>query len=246
MKYFNYIILLLVILASGVGYIYRSDISTRLNRELEEHGFIVEDIELYGRKHTSLASVHEVLDIGGGEGILSVDIDALRERLNALPWVKSAMVHRQVPNRISIKLMEHEPAVIWQTKGRHYLVSTEGEIIDAPVSGFSHLPIAIGDNAFQTAPSFVKQLSSAAPEVFARLKAVVREGNRRWTLMLDDLDAGIEVKLPEGDVSAALDRLLQLMLEEKILDKNLAVLDLRQPGKMVVRFHKVVARKQDS
>jgi cell division protein FtsQ len=41
--------------------------------------------------------------------------------------------------------------------------------------------------------------------------------------------------LPEGHVTAALDRLIQLQREHAILDRPLAAIDLRLPDRLVMR-----------
>ncbi|WPL16058.1 Cell division protein FtsQ [Thiorhodovibrio winogradskyi] len=58
-------------------------------------------------------------------GILSQDLGALRERVEALPWVKGASLRRVWPDRLILEVSEHEAVARWGEDG---LVTREGVI----------------------------------------------------------------------------------------------------------------------
>lgn len=66
----------------------------------------------------------------------SVNLDALRQSLEKLPWVRHAEVRRHWPSRIEIGLEEHRPAARWG-EGSAQLVNTFGEVFAASFSGAS-------------------------------------------------------------------------------------------------------------
>lgn len=79
------------------------------------------------------AAVKKFTDLNVGMDLLNVDIFELKERLEGISQVKSALVERLFPDTLKISLMEHQPIfkiVYLNEKGRRegLLVSTEGAI----------------------------------------------------------------------------------------------------------------------
>ena len=74
------------------------------------------------------------------------------------------------------------------------------------------------------------------PELNKRVKAAVRKGLRRWDIMLDDIEKGITVRLPEKDPASAWGRLANLNRAEGLLSRKITLVDLRQPDKLIVRL----------
>jgi cell division protein FtsQ len=82
-----------------------------------------------------------------------------RASLQSVPWVKSAELRRQWPNRLQIALTEHEPLARW-TEGA--LVDAQGEVFSAEFTG--DLPQFAGpdDNAVLVAARFREYGSALA------------------------------------------------------------------------------------
>src|SRR3546814_10770851 len=57
------------------------------------------------------------LGLETGRPILAVDPAAARAALEALPWVASASVERQLPGTVYIRLTERAPLALWQDQG---------------------------------------------------------------------------------------------------------------------------------
>jgi cell division protein FtsQ len=68
--------------------------------------------------------------LGGGVGgnFFAADLDALRARLEAVPWVRRADVRRLWPDRIAAHVEEHVALARWNDK---LLVNTFGEVFEA-------------------------------------------------------------------------------------------------------------------
>ena len=62
--------------------------------------------------------------------------------------------------------------------------------------------------------------------------------HRRWNLVLDDVENGITIKLPEDDVEQAWKKLLKLDAVNGILKRKLTIIDLRLKGKVTVTLKK--------
>ena len=66
-----------------------------------------------------------------------------------------------------------------------------------------------------------------------RLRALTRRGERRWDMVLD---RGQVLQLPEKAPVRALERTLALQAAMDLLDRDVAVVDMRNPGRLTVRM----------
>ena len=67
-----------------------------------------------------------------GIGFFAVDLDRLRDRVEALPWVARAEVRKQWPDTLIIRVSERKAVAHW---GQDRLLSASGELFDAPQAG---------------------------------------------------------------------------------------------------------------
>ncbi|MDB5874000.1 MAG: ftsQ [Ramlibacter sp.] len=61
----------------------------------------------------------------------TVNLAGAREAFEAVPWVRSAVVRREFPNRLRVSLEEHRAAAFWGTDGEGRLVNIFGEVFEA-------------------------------------------------------------------------------------------------------------------
>ena len=89
----------------------------------------------------------------------------------------------------------------------------------------------MGKEAPQHASELLEFLG-AAPELMPMVKAAVWVGGRRWNLRLR---GDIDVRLPEEDPKAAWMRLAEYERTHRLLDRDVQVLDLTAPDRLIVR-----------
>jgi cell division protein FtsQ len=63
----------------------------------------------------------------------TLDLDAARQAFEAVPWVRSAVVHRDFPNRLRAVLQEHQPMALWGEEGASTMVNLQGQVFEANV-----------------------------------------------------------------------------------------------------------------
>jgi cell division protein FtsQ len=63
----------------------------------------------------------------------SVDLGRVRAAFEAVPWVRSAVVHRDFPNRLQVVLQEHEAVAYWGGDAESRLINSYGEVFEANV-----------------------------------------------------------------------------------------------------------------
>ncbi len=196
-------------------------------------GLRVTNVIVEGRAKTPEVMLRAALGIRPGEPILSYSLDEARQRLESIKWVETATVERRLPATILVRLTERRPFAVWQTEGKFLLVDRDGEVVaDTDVALFhDQLPLVVGTGAPRHAAALLDLLATH-PELHKRLVAAVRVGERRWNLRMTN---GADVMLPEGAEALALARLAELHASQSLLDRPLAVVDLRLPDRLVVR-----------
>jgi cell division protein FtsQ len=205
-------------------------------------GWRLEELTVEGRVNTAADDILAALDVERGTPILSIDVAEAREALESLPWVKRAQVERQLPNAVHVVIDERKPYALWQRGARYTLVDSEGHaIVDVP-GQVADLPLIVGADAPQHAAALFKTLETD-PDLLKRVRGAVRIGERRWNLHFDSFETGIAVRLPEGDAAAAWARLADMQRKHNILERDLAVIDLRLPDRLIVQLHRDPAAK---
>ena len=195
-------------------------------------GFAVDQILVDGRHETSPKRLLKTLRLKRGAPILAFDPAAAKRRLESLPWVRSALVERQLPDIIRLRLMERRPLALWQRNGKFSLIDTEGKVVpNQPIGKFRKLLVVVGEDAPGHAARLLDILASH-PRLAKRVRAAVRVGGRRWNLHMDNR---VRIRLPEADTAAAWSHLAQLQQRHRILEKDVIAVDLRLPDRVVVR-----------
>lgn len=96
--------------------------------------FVLKSIEVEGEAKRGLRHVN-VATIRGAAlprirgNFFTVNLDAVREAFEAVPWVRKASVRREWPNRLAVTLEEYMPLGTWGDDGR--LLSVDGDVFTA-------------------------------------------------------------------------------------------------------------------
>jgi cell division protein FtsQ len=195
-------------------------------------GLTVADIRVEGRETTDRDTILVALAAGPGTPILAVSPTRARAQLEALPWVRSAVIERRLPGTLYVRLVERKPLALWQHDGKLELVDREGSVIPvARLDPFAKLPLVVGEGAASHATELFDMLSSD-PDLASRVTAAIRVGDRRWNLRIDN---AIDVLLPADDTASAWSQLARLERSSAILKREVLAIDLRLPDRLVVR-----------
>jgi cell division protein FtsQ len=197
-----------------------------------ESGLALREVRVDGRGETAIADILSAVGANRGDPILGIDIAAVRQRLEDLPWIVSASVERRFPDRLVISVKEAAPMALWQRKQKLYLVSKNGDVIEtANLAKYAKLLIIVGDEAPKKAQALFDMLDKE-PDLRSHVTAAVLVGNRRWNIRMDN---DIDVKLPEEGAADAWQRFASLNRQNDLLDKDILAIDLRVPNRVVVR-----------
>lgn len=210
-----------------------NDMRERLGAAAASLGLRIRTVVIEGRGKTPQIMLDAALGIRPGEPILSYSLAEARARLESIKWVEHATVERRLPGTILVRLTERRPFAVWQIDGKFMLVDRDGKVVaDSDVATFAgQLPLVVGAGAPAAAAELMEALG-AHPALLSRMVAAVRVGERRWNLRMNN---GADVMLPEGAEGPALAKLAELQSSQSLLDRPLAVVDLRLPDRLVVR-----------
>lgn len=197
-----------------------------------ELGLVVSDILVEGRYRTGRSALVGAIATERGTPILSIDLAELKQRVDALPWVRSAAVERRLPDTLFVRLEERTPLALWQRDGELSLIDELGiEVPGQNPRRFADLPIVVGERAPEKAKAFLALLARE-PDLNSRVRAVTWIGDRRWNVRLD---TGVDIELPERAPEKAWSHLAQLQRDHHVLDRDVVAIDLRLPNQLVVR-----------
>jgi cell division protein FtsQ len=205
-------------------------------------GFRIAAVSLSGEKEISREEILTIAGVTGRASLLFLDADAARARLMANPWIADAAVLKLYPDRLQITIKERQAFALWQ-KDRHVnVIADDGTVLEAFVERrYVTLPLVVGKGAEHQAKEFLA-IIDRYPQIRAQLRASILVAQRRWNLRLQN---GIDVELPETGVEPALDRLVALDRDKKLLSRDIALVDLRLPDRVTVRLSDAAAQARE-
>lgn len=196
-------------------------------------GFEISAVTISGQARLTEKELLAASGVDGRNSLPFLDAAGVREKLMAIPLIKSARVMKLYPNRLVIAVEERRPHALWQQDGRVSVVAEDGVAIDElRDERYLGLPFVVGEDAQKRLPEFLEMLKTLG-DLSRRVKAGVLVAGRRWDL---DMTNGVQVKLPEDDPGRAILTLLRLQHEARILDKDIMSIDLRETDRVAVRL----------
>ncbi|WP_292050952.1 MULTISPECIES: cell division protein FtsQ/DivIB [unclassified Brevundimonas] len=195
-------------------------------------GLKINQVHVSGASPEAVGPIQRAVDLYQDQPIVSLDLNAVRERVEQVGWVKEARVVRLLPDTIIVDVKEHNRLAVWQMQGKAYVIDADGVVIPGADAGrYPDLPLVVGKGADQAASDIVPLLRQR-PRLMSRVDALVRVDERRWDLRLKD---GALIQLPAVDQDSALIRLDALDQRERLLDLGFARVDLRTPEEVAIR-----------
>jgi cell division protein FtsQ len=195
-------------------------------------GLTLKRVHITGASAEAEPAIQRALGLYADQPIVGLDLDTLREQVQAVGWVKEARVVRLLPDTLIVEVKEHDRLAVWQVDGQIKVIDAGGKVIDgADARRYPALPLVVGRGA-DAAAGEILPLLAQRPRLMSRIDALVRVDQRRWDLRLKD---GGLIQLPATEQEAALIRLDALDQRERLLDLGFARVDLRTPEAVAVR-----------
>jgi len=205
-------------------------------------GMRIATVSLSGQRQVSREEIFAAAGVTDHSSLLFLDVADARAKLEAIPWIAEATVRKLYPDRLQITVTEREAFALWQMQGKVTAIAADGTVLSDKVEPrLATLPFVVGKGAAAKARDFLAVLDKFPP-IRDQVRAAIYVAERRWNLRLKN---GIDVRLPETDVEAALAALVKFDAEKKLLTRDLTSVDLRLPDRVTVRLSDAAAAARE-
>lgn len=214
--------------------------------------FSVREARVLGTGHLSRLQVLRAAGIGADSSLLALKVGLIQQRVQALPWVKSASVRRRLPGLVEIAITEHRPVYLAMVPGGVWYLDRDYAPFARLAGGpYPDLPILTGLSEAELRdpdPDVIKLLSRAKLFLDGRLtpRGISPKDlsevhlDRVWGLSLVYNGLGAVLRLGRENPGAQLARLAGVLQDLKSRGelKRARIIDLSQERAVIVRLAK--------
>ena len=195
------------------------------------HFILSEVVVMHELKEVRRAEVERALAGLLRGNFFSVNVEAVRQSLERISWIRHAEVRRRWPSSLELRIEEHEPAAQWG-EGAGQLLNTHGEVFTA--ASDAHLPVFTGpiDVAPEIATQYARFQTALSP--LGRQVAEIQVSDRRaWRITLDD---GMTLELGRDRVAERVEKFVAAYaVSIARMREAPRIVDLRYPNGFAVR-----------
>lgn len=188
-----------VCIASAIVLVYWDELVSGIDREVVK-------IEVRGQlKYQRPDLLQEALNKHLGEGFFSLDLNAVKKEVEAMPWIYSASLSRRWPGTLMITVKEQHPVASWN---REFYLNEYGEVFRPPEPvAVASIPDLLGpaDRAKDVLVRYVSYRDQLAA-VNEDIALLSLEKRGAWRLTLQN---GIDIKLGRAPLDEKLSRFLK-------------------------------------
>jgi len=206
-----------------------------LKRQVEERPeFMVHMMAVENASSAVSADVREVLSLDFPISSFDLDMDALRGHVEDLDAVASAAVQVKSGGVLTVSVTERVPVAVWRSdEGEVTLIDPSGHRVVGLASRVERpeLPLVVGKGADRAVAEALELFKASTP-LEDRLRGFLRVGERRWDVVLT---RDQRILLPENGAVTAFQKVIALDGAQDLLDRDVAVVDFRNPQRPVLR-----------
>lgn len=163
-----------------------------------------------------------------------IDLGAFRAAIAQIDAVAGAELRIRKGGVLQVTVTERVPAVLWRRGAALEMLDVTGHRVATLLDRTARpdLPVIAGEGADAAVTEALAILHAARP-IRARVRGLVRVGERRWDVVLD---RDQRILLPESDPVTAIQRVIVLDQAEDLLGRDIAVVDLRNEMRPTIRL----------
>ena len=232
----NAVSLAVFVLAAGV--LVAAGVAARLRAPW----FPIRGIQLEGELARSSASSVRTVALPRLTGnFFSIDLQRARQAFEAVPWVRQAVVRRVWPDRLAVRLEEHQAVALWEGETvSERLVNSLGEVFEANVGDVEddQLPVLSGPPGTSAQVlAMLGRLRQVLRPLARDVDRLVLSGRGSWTAVLDN-DMTIELgRGSQEEVLARAERFVRTVPQvTRHFGSPVLRADLRHPDGYAVRI----------
>jgi len=216
--------------------------------------FGLSGVDVQGAGHLTDRQVVAAAGIRVGEPVLRLDLQAIRARVERLPWVAHAAVVRVAPSGLRIEVTERVPAASVASGGRHWLVAADGVVLAGSADRPAGVPFVSGVPARRLAPGVRISGHGALANALDALAGMDPALRRQITGVRAASVEGLAFSLRGGGTlvyglaerRAAKDEAALLLLRHaRAARKEVVKIDVRAPGTPVMQTKNATVVEND-
>lgn len=196
--------------------------------------FMVKLMAVEGASPVLADTVRKLIPVDFPVSSFDLDLEAMQDQIAALDVVETVNIVIRPGGVMEVNVTEREPVLVWRRTGALELIDDTGHRVATLLerSARPDLPLIAGWRANVAVDEALALLDAAGP-LAARLRGLVRVGERRWDMVLAD---GPTIMLPETDPVPALQQVLALDAAEDLFARDLSHVDMRDPRRPTLRL----------
>ncbi|MDR0804039.1 MAG: cell division protein FtsQ/DivIB [Rickettsiales bacterium] len=171
------------------------------------------------------------IGLQAGTNLFAVGLSEIQSRVAAIPTIEYSAVRRMPDGAIKVKIRTKTGVAYWTDGTSFYPITNSGERIETQFATRPENTIIFSGAMPSGGIAKIIKLVSANARVANAVDYLDWIENRRWDL---HLVGGQLVRLPENGAEAAINTLLDLLTRHQLADRNISVVDLRDPGRILI------------
>ena len=162
-----------------------------------------------------------------------LDLEEMRLRAMGLDAVADAKIQVRPGGILQFSVSQRQPAIVWRRGDGLEVLDPMGLRV-GPLEARADradLPLIAGEGADKAAVE-ARRLFAVAMPIHDKIRGLVRVGERRWDVVLDD---GQRILLPTLGAVAALERVMARAQMQDLLERRIDIIDMRNPDRPTIR-----------
>src|ERR1041385_8451828 len=211
--------------------------------------FQVRTIETRGASRASVDDIKSVVRRDVSEGVWRADLQQLSGHLEKLPWVRTAVVTRVLPDGIRVRITEREPKAVVRTSAGRFVWVDDDAVYLGEMAPTDQMPSfflrgwneddstrAQAENRGRVAKFLELQRDWSAQGISERVSEANLMDLRDLRVQLAGDDSQIEVRLGSQDQSARLGKALTVLDAQRQTARGplISYIDLTQGKRAIV------------
>lgn len=196
--------------------------------------FMVRLMSIEGASDRLSADIRDLLPIDFPVSSFDLDLDAMQDAVRTLDAVEEASLRVRPGGVLDIRVTERVPIFVWRSGEDLLLIDASGHPVTTVEARADRgdLPLLSGIGADRAAPEALEIIHASGP-ILPRLRGLVRIGERRWDVVLDE---GQKIRLPELRPVQALEQVLAVDEAQDLFARDVILVDMRVPRRPTVRI----------
>lgn len=199
--------------------------------------FMVDMMAIDGASADLATDIREVAPVDFPVSSFDLDLNGMLDQIESLDAVAEVGLRVRAGGILQIDITERVPAVVWRGPQGLEMLDNTGHRVAALASRLDRLdlPLVAGEGAEREVDEALGLLKFAEP-LMARVRGIVRVGERRWDLVLDNDQ---RILLPEINPFAALAQVIALDQSQDLLVRDVRAVDMRNPSRPTLQISEV-------